>query len=229
MKKIAGAIMLMSLTGCATVSFNETSRTDLRVGRTPELGIETTASVGSQIFSQYRYLSRTGYRLGRATSTRIGLGRVITSDGEFVGRAQIDGENAYCTESLAYHDPMTGPMKIACFFDRDTDGKFEVVKAQPGVVWFESKLDVPVTFAKGEQVIPMNDSKKYELLYQGYSGNTLRLSYREYINDMARPAYFQDVSYEIAAFPTDITFKTVKLQVLSAGNNGMRYKVLSEF
>ncbi|MFT5644441.1 MAG: hypothetical protein ACI83P_001997 [Janthinobacterium sp.] len=62
-----------------------------------------------------------------------------------------------------------------------------------------------------------------------FSGNILRLSFREYINDMARPSYFQDVTYDIPSFPTEITFKTVKLQVLSAGNNGIRYKILSGF
>jgi hypothetical protein len=49
-----------------------------------------------------------------------------------------------------------------------------------------------------------------------------------YVNDFARPAYFQDVSYEIAQFPTDISFRTVRISVLGADNSGIRYKILSK-
>ncbi len=90
-------------------------------------------------------------------------------------------------------------------------------------------LPAPVRFEKADVVVPGTGSFKYELLYQGLSNKSLRLSYREYSNDMARPAFFQDVSYDVVSFPTTIAFKNVKIEVLDAGNNGLTYKVLSPF
>jgi hypothetical protein len=37
-----------------------------------------------------------------------------------------------------------------------------------------------IGFENGELIVTKDDAKKSELLYQGLSGNVLRLSYREY-------------------------------------------------
>ncbi|MDB4873329.1 MAG: putative lipoprotein [Gemmatimonadales bacterium] len=168
-------------------------------------------------------------QIGAAVTARIGLGRAVAQSGDFLNLTEVEGEVAYCTENLGYIDPLTGPFKPACFVDRDGDGKFEIVKAAPGMIWFETKLPVPAPYARGESVRPTADSKKIELLYQGYAGKTVKLSYREYINDMARPAFFQDVAYEIDSFPAEISFKNAKIRVVSAGNSGINYIVLSSF
>jgi outer membrane lipoprotein-sorting protein len=228
-RRLAAIAGILFLSGCATVTMSETSIASLKTGQIPELSVESSVSTGSPIFAQFQYWSRVGYRLKGNLTTRVGLGRVMVSNGEFLGRAQVEGEDAYCTESLTYIDPLTGPLKTACFLDSNKDGRFDFVKAAPGMIWFEYKLDAPIDFEKSELIVTKMDAKKSELLYQGFSGNILRISFREYINDMARPSYFQDVTYDIPSFPTDITFKTVKLQVLSAGNNGIRYKILSGF
>lgn len=78
-------------------------------------------------------------------------------------------------------------------------------------------------------VLPSNDSFKYELLYQGYANKTLKITYREFVNDLARAAYYQDASYEITSFPATVTFRTVRVQVFSANNEGLTYKVMSGF
>jgi hypothetical protein len=181
------------------------------------------------MFSQYRYWSKTGHRLLSPLSIGLTLGRIHTEVGDFVVPAEAEGSTAYCTEKPAYIDPIVGPFKTACFLDKGGAGAFDLVKAAPGMVWFEKKLELPIRYEQGELQVPRPDSKKYEILYQGISAKTLRLAYREYVNDFARPAFFQDVSYEITQFPVDITFRTVRISVLSADNSGIRYKVLSGF
>lgn len=181
------------------------------------------------MFSQYRYWSKTGYRLLAPVSLSLGLGQVRSETGDFVIVSEIEGSTAYCTEKPAYMDAMVGPLKPACFVDKDGTGSFDRVKAAPGMVWFEKKLDPQVPYERSELQVPRADSTKYEILYEGISAKTLRLAYREYVNDFARPAFFQDVSYEINEFPADITFRTVRISVVSADNNGIRYKVLSGF
>lgn len=76
------------------------------------------------------------------------------------------------------------------------------------------------------------NSKVYraELLYQGSGGGVLRLSYREYIDDMARPAFQQEATFDLNREGiTELRFKGAEIQVFEATNNGIRYKVLSAF
>lgn len=229
MKRLLSLLLLAALTGCASVRVLETSRVDERIGQSPQLATDSTATVGSTIFSQYRYWSKTGYRLSDDVAIRLGLGKIVARNGDFLVPAEVEGETAYCTELPSYADPMSGPIKTSCFLDRAKRGVFSSVKAAPGAIWFENQLPMPTRYEKGELIVAKNDAKKYELLYQGFSAHILRLSYREYINDLARPAYFQDASYDIATFPTEISFRSVRLVILGAGNNGIQYRVISGF
>lgn len=222
-------LIVLAISGCTTVKVSELSTVDSKIGTVPNIGEQAVAPVGGVIYSQFRYWSKIGHRLKNDFSAGLGLGRVSVSDGDFVLKAEVENETAFCTEKLAYIDPMTGPHTTACFVDADNDGKFERLKAAPGVIWFKSEITPPLAYEKSELVIPRNDSFKYELLYQGISKGSLKLSYREYINDFARPAFFQDVTYDLDSTPTTITFRTVRLEVLSANNNQISYRVLSSF
>jgi hypothetical protein len=227
---LVGLVTAYLLTGCANITVLEPNGgMDERVGRVPEIGVVGEAPVGSTMFSQFKYWSRTGYRVKSEVRVGLGLGRVSVADGDFLLRSNVDGQEAYCTEKSAYIDPLTGPFKTACFIDVGKQGRFEKVKAQPGMIWFEKALDPSVPYERSEMIAPRADSFKYEIIYQGYSKGTVRVAYREFLNDFARPSFYQDVSYDITAFPADVTFKSVKLQILGADNNGVRYKVLSGF
>lgn len=68
-------------------------------------------------------------------------------------------------------------------------------------------------------------SIKNELIYSGKSGNTLRISYREYSNDLARPAFFQDLTYNLNESKY-IVFKNYKIHVLQASNSGIKFQVV---
>jgi len=230
MRKVVMTICLLALSGCSTVTVLEANKgSEERIGSQPKIGIESKATAGNSLYSQFRYWSRTGYRIKNAFSTRLALSKVVVAEGDFLYKATIEGQVLFCTEKASLIDPLTGPLNTACFVDTENSGTFSRVKAKPGMIWFEETIPNPIPYAKSELITPKADSFKYEILYQGISKGTLRLSYREYINDMARPSFFQDVSYDIASYPTEITFKTVRVEVLGADNSGIRYRVLSGF
>lgn len=216
-------------TGCTTVKVTEFSAVTEQVGRAPELAQVSEVTVGSTVFSQFRYWSKTGYRMVDPVTTKVMLSTINIAPGEFVLPAEADGAKAFCTERLAYIDPLAGPWKPVCFVDTAQNGTFDIVKVAPGAVWFKNQIKPAVRYEKSELIVPRPDAKKTELLYQGYSTKTVKLSYREYMNDFARPAFFQDVTYDVPEFPTTITFRTVRIKLLSADNNGLRYQVLSGF
>ena len=74
------------------------------------------------------------------------------------------------------------------------------------------------------------DSFKYEALYQGKIGNKIKISFREFIDDMVRPSFTQDIDYELEKDGTAIIgFKGLRIQVLQATNLNITYKVIKDY
>lgn len=69
---------------------------------------------------------------------------------------------------------------------------------------------------------------RYELIYSGMSKGSLKLTYREYVNDMARSSFYQDAEYDYSPGMT-ATFKGAKVSVIEASGNAIKYKLLSGF
>lgn len=72
------------------------------------------------------------------------------------------------------------------------------------------------------------DCFKKEFVFNGKAGNSLKFVYREYINDMARPAFNQDLQYDLSE-SNIIGFKGMRIEVIKATNTAIYYQVLSSF
>ncbi len=66
-----------------------------------------------------------------------------------------------------------------------------------------------------------------ELIYTGRSGSTIGVTYREYANDFARPAFFQDLKYDLDDSDT-IVFRDWRLRVIEANNQHIRFAVVND-
>jgi hypothetical protein len=66
-----------------------------------------------------------------------------------------------------------------------------------------------------------------ELIYGGVNGNVIEIAYREYRGNLAAPAFFQNVKYDLAASRT-ITFQNFTFQVRSATNSGFEGVLVSD-
>jgi len=75
-----------------------------------------------------------------------------------------------------------------------------------------------------------NESFKYVALYQGKIGNKIRISFREFINNMARPAFTQDIEYELEKDGiTIIGFKGLRIEIIKVTNMNITYKVIKDY
>jgi hypothetical protein len=68
---------------------------------------------------------------------------------------------------------------------------------------------------------------KAELIYNGISKNTIKIIYREFINELARPAFFQELQYDLDTSDI-IQFKTIKIKVLHADNSLIKFVILDD-
>ena len=66
-----------------------------------------------------------------------------------------------------------------------------------------------------------------ELVYTGRSGNTIKLIYREFVNDMARPSFYTDLQYDLSQSKI-IVYKQYRIQVFDATNEAITYSVIAD-
>lgn len=67
-----------------------------------------------------------------------------------------------------------------------------------------------------------------ELLYNGRVGDSLKFIYREFSNDIIRPAFSQEVQYDYSD-SSIIGFKGLRLEVLEATNTQVTYRLIENF
>jgi len=69
------------------------------------------------------------------------------------------------------------------------------------------------------------DELKRELIYTGVSKNVISITYREFKRDMARPAFTQDLKFDLGEGDL-IGFKGSRFKVISANNIEIKYQVV---
>lgn len=66
------------------------------------------------------------------------------------------------------------------------------------------------------------------LLYNGRIGNRIAFGYREFSNNSARPAFNNDVTYDLDE-SNIIGYKGARLEIIKATNTEITYKLISSF
>lgn len=84
----------------------------------------------------------------------------------------------------------------------------------------------PVKYNTKEIVKFTPESFRRELIYSGVSQGTVTLVYREFKDNTARPAFTQELKYDLAQSRI-IGYKGARFEVIDAGNTSITYKVLN--
>ena len=85
------------------------------------------------------------------------------------------------------------------------------------------KLPEPQLFIETKRY-PQEGSFKAELIYDGISGNTLLISYKEYVDDMHRHVSHKELRYDLTK-SSKITFRSLRIVVLEATNQYIKFQV----
>ena len=85
-----------------------------------------------------------------------------------------------------------------------------------------------IEYIKTKAIATVKEYFKQEFIYNGRVGNALKFIYREYVNDYARPAFTQDLQYYLSESKA-IGFRGLRIEIISATNTEIQYKVLEYF
>lgn len=122
----------------------------------------------------------------------------------------------------------TAPHK--CFYDDNLDCTFDRISARPGLIKFKQNLARGPRYEKTEaklEVRSVGETFRRELVYLGASGNTLRVQYREFNDDLIRPAFSQELTYPVLPESTAIVYKSLQIKVLKILPTEIHYVVKS--
>lgn len=226
-RKTVSALVLVALSGCASGGAGGPLPAALTTGSHPQVNVRSQARVGDPILSTYQYRSAIGASLSRSYALEHGLIRFeVPTDSRTIQHYASEG-HAYCTTEPRVIDAIVGPWRPACFIDRDSDGKFEGAHVYAAGYIFD--LSPPIEYKEVRVPISAPGGFKYEILYNGMDGTTANLTYREYIDNLVRPAFQQDLKYTISKNDERITFRSITINVHGANNDGIIYTVLSGF
>lgn len=184
-------------------------------------------------------LSACGSAPIRESATFPPIGTVATRG---IGEALIRLDTGVIVHDIDIHeDTMIGSHSLR-------KGRYEYYDEDSRAVWFMSddsyfhmrRADGQLCLDSADVCAPANytletklnslypDSFQQTLLYNGKIGNRITLAYREFSNNLARPAFSNDVDYDLSE-STILGYKGARLEVISATNTEITYRILSGF
>lgn len=218
-------ILLVALlfSACATPQYNYRPVSQ-EISR-PPLNSVNTANVGDEMLNQGFYTERQAIKLSR--SIRFGLFGVYTlTTGYYVKT----GENA----SSSFYQPAPGSeggrVQKAALADPWESVQLSKDGAKISVVTvFHLKVTEDADGVE-ETTYPLlsDDSFQQTLIYSGKVGDKIKVGYREFSNNAARPAFNNDVDYDLSESHI-IGYKGARLEILEATNEYIKYRVLQNF
>lgn len=191
----------------------------------PELGETKTATVGSPIWEHYRYEGTEGVIIDAAVSASWGSAEHVSlpaGSGLFIIR---DRKLKACRERVTYSFPGSPSVWTNCLVDSEDDGKFDkVIYSADGI---SKRVEPPVPYHRGFLEITGNGGSNFRkvVVFSGVGEGTIRFSYREFSNDMARPAFTEDLTLPLgSSFPQDIAIKNQVFSILKLDGMGLHFR-----
>lgn len=216
LKKLFGLLLLSTfMVGCTSMKYNGGGHTS-RSFDEPPLGQKTTVYVGDRMLSKgtlheemvlvvKKPVIGTAYQIPAGTYVQVGRDDSYTF------------HSAVGVTKNAFADPFSG-----LAYGLGKSSEVCVITA------FAMRSCYQGEFKRERRSRTDEQSFQQTLLYSGRIGNKINISYREFSNDMARPAFNNDVEYDLSVSNV-IGYKGASIEVLNADNSSITYRVLRNF
>jgi hypothetical protein len=221
MKKILCLALAIAISGCTTVSHNGADTVTKGVDY-PKIGTEMTVYVGDHMVEKGlraeqsvlvipNTITGSTYDIPASTYLQIGSDKL---------------QNFYSTVSVDRHHSVK-PALLA-----DNAQAISVKKGLGQDVCIITVYGVSSCFkgqyARKRQLAESANSFQQTLIYSGRVGDKINIGYREFRNDTARPAFNNDVEYDLSTSKV-IGYKGALIEVIKADNSSITYKLIRNF
>lgn len=221
MKKIVLMLLVMALGGCATADFNYKPQT-MNVSE-PPLGAINIAYVGDTMLRQGKYSENDAIYL--PTTVSVGWAYDLLP-GYYLKKGEDSNSETYMpslendggsVDKAALADPWQAVM---AYKDKP---KLCVISVFSAMV-----CENDANFKRMKKAVLTTDSFQQTLIYSGKVGDKINIGYREFSANLARPAFNNDVEYDLSA-SNIIGYKGAKIEIIEATNEQIKYRVIKNF
>jgi len=238
---VAGGLAAVLLSGCASTPIRMVESTQSRTINDPAVGATATRGIGETLIAQGVRTTGPALEVIDATQFNKADGEksimtcaVTVQPGNYFKRGEYtkDPQGADCygpvQMQLTLADGGTnwncpGQMMFADIC-RDAQGNYFAALALTKA-YLKQDFD---HLRVGEKVVERKPNFVQELVYTGRERDTLKLLYREFSDDIARPAFAQELTYDLAESRT-VGFRSARIEVVEANNTEITYRLVSGF
>lgn len=215
MKIITTVLAIVFLTSCTTVKYNARPNYLKKVSY-PEEGASVTVSIGERMVLKgnlveqdflvvYSYINGVLYDIPAKKYPKVGF----------------DKKNNFYSSNGVIRAGLADPFK-ALSVSKSNTREVCVVTIFGATSCYEGD------FEERKDISERGNSFQQTLLYNGRVGNKINIGYREFSNNTARPAFNNDVEYDLEQSST-IAYKGALIEVLKADNLSITYKLIKNF
>jgi hypothetical protein len=228
-------IAVLALSGCTTTSKN-LIRTYTptyhapAISEFPSLGEVKTVEVGESLVSKEQQTTVPSIDLEQVIEHSVNnLGRtaVVTAlPGRYVERGK-DPFGKYYEAAPGKMLENGKPMARFGIYVTDSDPQLTEIYALSSS---SAPLSYPrpgIPFKKSSHHTRDELSFRRELVYTGVSQTVVSIMYREFKDDTARPAFSQDLKYDLAESKI-VGYRGARFEIIRATNQGLTYKTLKQ-
>ena len=226
-------VMLIAViaTGCATAP--PLVAPEIQFEDRPPLNANASSEIGASMISKGKLYVFEGLELHeRITDNGFAREYIIEPSQMRLERTDDDGNKYYVPPYGAYF------VNDKTFSRRAVPQDAFLIRRPDGSLAMQGYYDLSVAgkrispaqprYTHGKIVDRKQPNFRQELIYGGRIGKQIKVTYREFSSETARPAFSQEAQYDLSTEQT-IGFMGVRIEVLSATNTRIDYRVIKSF
>ena len=222
------------LVGCGTTTGVVRVAGTAQIVHTPKVNTDAEVEIGQTIISKANLTTYPAVKVNQTLSETIKQSLMnnrhsgtITINPGIYKKTSEDANGSFFPDPYGTFKFIAGTIKCTCGVyvphDATKPSVMFTYHTTIGATGFEFGVN-PVDVSKTISEVWSTDSFKKELVYGGLSQKTISISYREFSDGTARPAFTQDLKYDLSE-GDEIGFRGARFQVIKASNTVLKYKV----
>jgi hypothetical protein len=212
----------------ALLSFDSSAVGQHRIVAKPDPGTEAVATIGSPILERFDMpVAAVTKALTISEDIHVSLGIQGKIDIPAGSALEVvkDRPLKACTVAQDTYSDRVITTSRACLYDRDMDGRFDRTDAEAFFTGRNPKQPVAYAFVDVPVHVGGSDFRQ-TLTYLGTTAGVLRISYREFSGDVARPAFTEELTFPLEkSFPQTIRWRETTITLLGITPDGLRYRI----